>query len=184
MKTEAIQHAVKILNEGGIVAYPTEAVFGLGCDPQNEQSVIRLLKLKQRKKDKGLILIASSFDQLEPYIEELDDQTKQRILPTWPGSVTWTLPAKQHTSKLLTGRHNTIAVRVTNHPIARQLCEKWGGALISTSANISTNPPTRNLHEVSRIFGDKINYILDGKVGNLTQATQIKDGQTGKIIRN
>ena len=180
----SIEVAVEALQQGGIIAYPTEAVYGLGCDPENNQAIERLLSIKQRDKEKGLILIAASFEQLTPYLLELDNDTRQRVLPGWPGATTWLLPAKPGTSRLLRGNHQNIAVRITDHPVAKQLCEQWQGALISTSANIRTQNAARSSKDVIDIFGSQLDYILDGEVGKLHQATQIKDGQTGQIIRN
>jgi len=182
--SKSIANAVAVLNKGGIIAYPTEAMYGLGCDPLNSTAVKQLLKIKQRKKEKGLILIAFSIDQLTPYLQNLDQLTQQRVLLSWPGPVTWLLPAKPDVPELLRGNHNTIAVRITNHPAARQLCKQWGSALVSTSANLSTHKPALSAQQTRQIFNNDIDFILEGKIGQQTQPTQIRDGQTGKIIRN
>jgi len=175
--------AVLTLAAGGIIAYPTEAVIGLGCDPQNEKAIKKLLIIKKRSIEKGFILIAANIEQLTPYIHTLDEQTRNRILPSWPGPTTWLLPARPNVSRLLRGEHDTIAVRITNHPLAKKLCEQWGNALISTSANISEQPAVHNIEIVKTIFSGQVNYYMNGDVGALAQPTEIKDGQTGKIIR-
>ncbi len=179
-----LHQAVEILTSGGIIAYPTEAVFGLGCDPQNEAAIKKLLAIKKRNIEKGLILIAANIEQLAPYIQKLDEQTRQRILPTWPGPTTWLLPAKPDVSKLLRGEHTTIAVRVTNHPLAKKLCETWGNALISTSANMSNQPAVNSVEKAKIVFSDHVDYYLEGNVGNMASPTEIIDGQTGKIVRH
>lgn len=179
----AVIHTASVLRNGGIVAYPTEAVYGLGCDPRNKQALLRLLEIKQRDPHKGLILIAASFDQLAPYLTALDDNTRARILPTWPGPATWLLPARDDVSPLLRGAHHTLAVRVTAHPLAAALCRAFGGALVSTSANRSTVPPARTAQQVRADLGANLDDILDGEVGPLANPTEIRDGATGTVLR-
>ncbi len=182
--SHSIANAVATLKNGGIIAYPTEAVYGLGCDPLNTSAVKQLLKIKQRKKEKGLILIAASMDQLTPYLQNINEETRQRVLSGWPGPTTWLLPAKPEVPELLRGNHNTIAVRVTNHPLAKQLCKQWGSALVSTSANVSGQAPALSAAQVEQTFNENIDFILEGDIGDQQQPTQIRDGQTGKIIRH
>ncbi len=179
----AVNRAAGILRSGGIVAYPTEAVYGLGCDPRNKQAVQRLLEIKQRDPLKGLILIAASFDQLAPYLQALDDNTRARIMPTWPGPATWLLRARDDVSPLLRGAHHTLAVRVTAHPQAAALCRAFGGALVSTSANRSNSMPARASEQVRAELGTDLNDILEGSVGTLANPTEIRDGATGSVLR-
>lgn len=179
----ALAHAASTLRNGGIVAYPTEAVYGLGCDPRNTRALQRLLEVKQRDPHKGLILIAASFEQLSPYLLELNDNTRARILPTWPGPVTWLLPARDDVSPLLRGAHHTLAVRVTAHPLAAALCRAFGGAVVSTSANRSTAPPARTAQQVRADLGDDVDALLEGAVGTLANPTEIRDGATGALLR-
>ena len=179
----AVIHAASILRSGGIVAYPTEAVYGLGCDPLNKQTVQRVLEIKQRDPHKGLILIAASFEQLAPYLAELDDNTRARILPTWPGPATWVLPARDDISPLLRGAHHTLAVRVTAHPLAAALCRAFGGAVVSTSANRSGAPAARTAQQVRAELGANLEYVLEGAVGALANPTEIRDGATGALLR-
>lgn len=178
-----INKAARIIRAGGIVAYPTEAVFGLGCDPFNLDAVWHLIGLKRRAIDRGLILIASDLEQLLPFIGSMDKKTEDKILATWPGPVTWLLPAQPSVSPLLRGRHDTIAVRVTAHPLAASLCDTLGHALVSTSANIAAHRPARKPFEVRRKFGDTIDYLLPGRTGERQQPSAIRDALTDKIIR-
>lgn len=183
MSSNQINEAVHVLQQGGVIAYPTEAVYGLGCDPANQQAVQKLLELKQRHRDKGLILIAANFDQLTPFLAEIEDSLKERVLATWPGPVTWLWPARPTVSSLLRGKNDTIAVRVTAHSLAAELCRAFGGAIVSTSANKSGIMPAKSAAEVRATFGRKVNFIVEGAVGNLTKPTQIKDTKTGRVIR-
>lgn len=168
---------------GGLVAYPTEAVYGLGCDPRNGTAVRRLLALKVRSEAKGLILIAADWSQLEAYVRPLDPGRMTVIGATWPGPVTWLLPARRETPAWLTGDHATLAVRVTAHPLAAALCRCWGGALVSTSANRAARPPARTPLAVRRALGDGLDYILSGPCGGSARPSSIRDGRTGAVLR-
>ncbi len=181
--TEAIERAAEIVRAGGLVAYPTEAVFGLGCDPTLDATVERLLHLKRRPRDKGLILIAAAFNQLDPFLDTLTPAQMQRVNQTWPGPVTWLIPASRDASPLLRGNHDTLAVRITAHPVAAELCRRAGGALVSTSANIGGELPATNAVEVRQIFGDKLDFVLEAPVGDNAGPTEIRDVITGRVIR-
>jgi L-threonylcarbamoyladenylate synthase len=178
----SITAAAEQLKAGKVIAYPTEAVYGLGCDPLNEQAVMHLLAIKQRPIEKGLILIAANLAQLQSYLL-LNDDILAKIMPTWPGPVTWVIPAQTHVPKWLTGEHDTLAVRVTAHPVARQLCACYGGAIVSTSANATTEPAMRTSAQVLAAFAHDDIFVLDGKVGELQQETAIYDAVSGERLR-
>jgi L-threonylcarbamoyladenylate synthase len=171
------------LAAGGVIAYPTEAVYGLGCEPLDAQAVRRLLAAKARSEDKGLILVAADWSQLEPYVLPLDPGCMTAIRAAWPGPVTWLLPARPDTPRWLTGRHATLAVRVTAHPLAAALCRRWGGALVSTSANRAHRRPARTALAVRRALGADVDYILAGPCGGNRRPSTIRDGLTGAVLR-
>ena len=177
-----LRRAVHTLESGGIIAYPTEAVFGVGCDPWNEDALIKLLEVKQRPWEKGLILIASDFNQLQEFIQPLAAGTLQQLQQSWPGPVTWLLPVREEVSPLLTGEHDTIAVRVTAHPLTRRLCDAFGGAIVSTSANTTGLRPAKNVHQVHWQLPE-LDYVLPGALGGASQPSQIRDARTGAILR-
>ena len=179
----AVAGAVAALRAGGIVAYPTEAVYGLGCDPDNPHALRRLLRLKGRDASRGLILIAADFASLAPYLGQLEPRFLDRALASWPGPVTWILPAADGVPALLTGGRDAIAVRVTAHGPVITLCQAWGGPLVSTSANPSGSPPARDAAQVKAYFGDRLDCVLDGPTGGLDQPSRIYDGQSGKRLR-
>ena len=137
LKENQIDFAVKCLKQGKVIAYPTEAVYGLGCDPDNVDAVSRILQIKHRALDKGFILIASSWEQIQPLVMYLTPDLLTRVFATWPGPITWLFPASKQVPAWIRGNHDSVAVRVTAHPIARALCEQFGGPLISTSCNIA-----------------------------------------------
>lgn len=175
--------ALKALRDGGLIAYPTEAVFGLGCDPLNEEAVQRLLRLKRRPEHKGLILIASDFGQLLPYIQPLSADLMVPVLASWPGPHTWLLPAQTWVPRWIRGAHESIALRVSAHPPVVRLCRAWGGALISTSANMNQRRPTRTPWQVRLQFGQHLEYLLQGPLGGLERPTPIRDAKSGKCLR-
>lgn len=178
----ALRQAVRCLQDGGVLAYPTEAVYGLGCHPLNETAVRRILTLKQRPEAKGLILIASDFSQLEPYVDWQHGQLSDTILDSWPGPNTWLIPAT-HAPHYLRGRFDTLAVRVSAHPLVRELCEAFGGAIVSTSANPAGLPPARNAFTVRRYFQTRLDFILNGPLGDASRPSLIRDAVTGTTIR-
>lgn len=183
MNNSELQQALTCLAKGKIIAYPTESVFGLGCDPFNEDAVTRLLALKQRDKTKGLILIASSWAEIKHLVLPLTDEQKTRVNDTWPGPTTWILPASENAPLWITGQHATIAIRITQHPIARTLCQLYKKPIVSTSANISGTSPAKTVAEVKNYFNNNLCLIMSGDLGSLEKPTQIRDLVSDKIIR-
>ncbi|HET6591686.1 MAG TPA: Sua5/YciO/YrdC/YwlC family protein [Xanthomonadales bacterium] len=175
--------AAELLRRGKLVAYPTEAVFGLGCDPRNESAIRQLLALKHRPPEAGLILIGSDLAQFTPWIGEVTTEQRARALETWPGPVTWLFPRAPGVSDLVAGAHDTIAIRVTAHAASRALCEAFGGAVVSTSANPHSAPPARSAGEVETYFGSFIGGILEGALGGRQQPSEIRDLRTGRVVR-
>jgi len=171
--------AAQIIRRGGLVAYPTESCYGIGCDPLNARAVRRLLSLKQRPGHKGLILIASNTRQLQPYVSVID----KKVLVTWPGPVTWLLPSKKNVPNWIRGQHQNIAVRISAHKIANNLCRATGFAIVSTSANLSGTVPMRTYRQVKTLFGSRLDYVLPGLIGNLKNPTSIINANTQEIIR-
>lgn len=178
-----LKHAIRALNSGGIIAYPTESIMGIGCDPFNQDAVTSLLQLKQRSWKKGLILIAANYNQLLPLIQPLTPILEQRVFATWPGAVTWLLPAKPNIPLYLRGQSTKLAVRVTAHTEAAALCQYWGGPLVSTSANIAGRPPAKTAVKLRHNFRNKIDYILPGKIGGNSRPSEIRDAITNNILR-
>lgn len=175
--------AAKILRDGGVVAYPTEAVFGLGCLPQNYTAIERILNLKQRDPGMGFILVASDFEQLAGYVAPLRTADLKKLQATWPGPVTWVVPAAEDVPAWLTGGRNTIAVRVSAAASVKALCDACDSALVSTSANISGRQPTRTALATRRRFGLDIDFVVPGSVAVDDAPTEIRDLASGKTIR-
>jgi L-threonylcarbamoyladenylate synthase len=171
------------LKRGGLIAYPTESCYGLGCDPANRTAVLRLLKLKQRPQRKGLILIASAYQQVARYLQPLTSDEQAKLKVDGAQAITYLLPTRPSAPRWLRGEHDTLAVRLTAHPYAKQLCRAVNSALVSTSANYSGQRPAKTYTECLRLFGRKV-LVLPGRVGRRRKPSTIRDWAGGKIIRN
>lgn len=181
--TVDVERAAALVRGGGVIAYPTEAVFGLGCDPANEQAVRRIVALKARDATKGLILVAADFVQLQPWLIPLEPAWQSRVDDAWPGPVTFVIPARPEVSALLRGAHLTLAVRVSDHPVVCALCRRCGHALVSTSANRSGEPALRSSSDVEQAFGRALDGVVAGETGGRRKPSSIIDVRTGRSLR-
>ncbi|KGM53443.1 tRNA threonylcarbamoyladenosine biosynthesis protein RimN [Lysobacter arseniciresistens ZS79] len=177
--------ALAALRNGGVVSYPTEAVWGLGCDPFDESAVTRLLQLKQRPVDKGLILIAAARGQFDGLLDwdALPADRRDAVLASWPGPNTWIVPATARVPRWITGAHDGVAVRVSAHPGVARLCEAFGGPLVSTSANLAGQPPARRREELDPALCVLLDAVVDGETGDLAAPTTIRDARSGAVLR-
>jgi L-threonylcarbamoyladenylate synthase len=175
----------RALRGGAVLVYPTEAVWGIGCDPANPAAVERLLAIKQRPVAKGMILIADSLAAVAAWIDldALPLERREAVLSSWPGPHTWTLPTTAEAPALLRGKHDSLAIRITAHPVAAALCRAFGGALVSTSANLSGEPAAFSEAELDpRLLAD-VDAIVAGETGGLAAPTPIRDARSGEVIR-
>ena len=180
-----INNAYQAMYAGGVIAYPTEAVWGLGCDPWNESAVQRLLALKQRPGHKGLILVASRWQQIQPLIAHLNDEQIARLQQTWPGPNTWLVPDPEDwVPQWIKGQHSTVAVRVSAHPAIKALCDAANGPIVSTSANPAGSPPARTRLKVAQYFHGALDYVMPGQLGASRQPSQVRDLVTNNTIRS
>jgi L-threonylcarbamoyladenylate synthase len=178
-----VDGAARIVLEGGVIAYPTEAVYGIGCLPLHEQALLRVVALKRRATQKGLIVVAASIEQLEELAVLPGGAIGAEMRADWPGPHTWIVSARPGLPALLTGGRPTLAVRVSAHPIVRRLCHRTGSALVSTSANLSGSPPARTALAVRRQLGRFVDCVLAGPLGDSPRPTGIRDAATGKVLR-
>lgn len=170
------------LKSGEVIGYPTEAVYGIGCDPWNQSSVEKIAKIKGRKKRQTFLMVASSIDQLTDLIDisRLSSQVKS----SWPGHTTWLIKAKENVPYWLQDEQtNKVGVRISNHPLVRELCSEYGKPIISTSANMSGKEEIKNQQEFIRTFSSNINYLVDGDLGDYDKASMIIDMETNRKIR-
>lgn len=179
-----LRQSAQAMHRGGVIAYPTEAVWGLGCDPYNPDAVARLLEMKRRPEHKGLVLIAGSLDQIHPLLAPLSSSDVDKITASWPGPYTWVIPdVRGIIPTWIKGKHNTVAVRVSAHSGVKMLTDVFGSYIVSTSANPSNYSPARDELRVRTYFGDKLSYVLPGSLGDLSQPTQIRDLATDRLVR-
>lgn len=180
-----VQNVVDTFKGGGIIAYPTEAVFGLGCDPDNEDALKRLLVLKNRPVEKGLILLAGSYAQLLPYINDskIPQDKRDTVLSRWPDGITQLLPRSNNVSPLLSGTFDTIAVRITSQPDVVELCKQTNKPIVSTSANLSGLEPARTWQTLDPILVNQVDFIIEGVTLGHTAPSKIIDALSGEIVR-
>lgn len=177
-----LQPAVAALQRGGIVAYPTEAVFGLGCDPFNKQAVINLLAIKNRPQHKGLIVIAASIEQLMPHLSHLPKDKLEKLKAAWPGAVSYVVPDVLSFPKWIRGHHQSVVFRVTAHPLAAELCRAFGGPIVSTSANLAGQPPVKEFFQL-RLLKPQLDAVVRGKVGERKNPSTIIRLQDDMVLR-
>ena len=178
-----IDQAAALLRAGAVLTYPTEGVYGLGCDPDDRTAFDKVFALKQRPPEQGVLLIAASFEQVADWIGDAPLEAIARARATWPGPYTWIFPRSSRVPDWIAGAHRGIALRVTAHAPAAALASAFGGPIVSTSANRHGEPPARDANEAAHIFGDALDGVLDAPLGGLDRPTPIADALTGAIIR-
>jgi L-threonylcarbamoyladenylate synthase len=181
ISSNVLRKTAHVLHNGGVIAYPTEGVFGLGCLPDDVAAVGRILSIKQRDPAMGLVLIVSDLSQVADWVALPDKLPPLESSPDRP--ITWILPATDAAPYWIQGDHSGLAVRLTAHPVARSLCEAAGSALVSTSANMHGRRATRNRHVLRREFGALVDYVVPGDCGPATGASEIRDLTTGRVLR-
>ena len=183
--------AVEILRAGGVVAYPTEAVYGIGCDPWRGAALGRIAAIKRRPLAKGLILIGADCGQLEPFVrpewmEWVERRLGEEPRPSDP-PVTWLVPARASVPGGVTGQRGgagaRVAVRVTAHPVAAELCRGFGGAIVSTSANTAAAPPARSALDARLRLGRRLDFVVSGATGGHSRPSAIRDAESGRTLR-
>ncbi len=176
--------AATAVAKGGVIAYPTEAVWGLGCLPWNREAVYRLLDIKQRPVEKGVILVGMSEEQFEPLLAPLSKIERRKLSASWPGPHTWLIPDPEGWApEWIRGQFNTVAVRVCDHPVVRYLCAAAGSPLVSTSANRAGETPLLTMEQVENNFSSQLDFIAPGTVGSGSSPSEIRDLKTNQLIR-
>ncbi len=176
--------AAAVLRRGGVIAYPTEAVWGLGCDPFNRDAALRILGLKRRGIDKGLLLVAAGMEQIDDLLAPLGEKPLAALRQSWPGHVTWLIPdpAGRYPA-WIRGQHPTVAVRVSDHPVVSSICRAFGKPIVSTSANFAGEPEIRSAEDLRRQFGGEVDYVAKGGLGGRAAPSEIRDLLTNERIR-
>lgn len=182
-----LHQAVQTLQQGCVLAYPTEAVWGLGCDPKQQSAFETILTLKQRPIEKGVILLSESIERVEPLLTGLESNIRQQVIVSWQQqiqqrAITWLLPISPHIPAWIYGQHDRVAIRVTQHDLCRQLCRGLNDFIVSTSANPAGLPPATSIEHVQQYFQNKV-PILNGELGSSPEPSRIIDAVTGQVIR-
>ena len=180
--------AARLLQQQAVVAYPTESVWGLGCDPGSLPAVEKLLRLKGRSQSKGLILIAANAEQFSPFLVGLESAALQRFQTPQQKPTTWLVPNNGSVPEWISGGHDTLALRVTDHPLAAALCQLFGGPLVSTSANPQGQPAATSAEQVQTYFGQAVgvqavDFLTPGTVGDAAKPSEIRHLISGEIVR-
>lgn len=173
----------EIITQGGVIAYPTEAVWGLGCDPFNESAVKKILTLKSRAMEKGLILVAGNAAQLTPWTTTLSSEAAARLTSKTAIPTSWVVPDTRITPEWVRGQHASVAIRLSQHAPVQALCNAFNGALVSTSANPAGLNPAMSKEEVIAYFGNGIDAIYDAPLGGNSQPSQVKDLLSDTLFR-
>jgi len=184
MQPEILNEAIATIRQGGVIAYPTEGVYGLGCDANNQAALNKILAIKQRPMEKGMICLAADWQAFADWITKIPSERQKEIAASWPGAITWLCPATTKVPALVKGNSNKVAIRISAHPIAHALCQQSETLIVSTSANLTGHPPCRSAAEVSAQLGDKIDYLIDGPLGGRQTPTPIRDALSGEYLRS
>lgn len=182
-----LEQAITCLKQGDVIAYPTEAVWGLGCDPFQQQAFEKILQLKQRPIEKGVILLSESIARIEPLLASLDPPIRQQVIASWQHqnrhsrATTWLLPVTNDIPIWIYGDHDRVAIRVTQHSICQQLCIGFDNLIVSTSANPAGLEAAKTAVNVANYFSGIA--ILSGEIGQSPEPSRILDAVTGKVIR-
>ena len=176
------ENAIKLLSDGGVIGYPTEAVFGLGCDPWNEKAVVKISNIKNRNSKKPFLLVASSINQLTNLVDI--NIITEKAKSTWPGHTTWLIPAKKDVPCWLTDKDTgLIGIRISDHPVINRICDKLQSPIISTSANISGDKNIKDQKVFISEFQNKVDYLIEGNIGNYCNPSIIINMITNESIR-
>lgn len=184
MQNRDVLKASEVIREGGVIAYPTEAVWGLGCDPWNRNAVYQVLDIKHRPVEKGVILIGANEDQFAPLLDPLSREDRQKLSSCWPGPYTWLIPDPDHwVPEWVKGQFDTVAIRISAHPVVQEICRAVGHPIISTSANRAGDPPLLTSSAVEQMFSQQLGAIVHGETGDQSTPSEIRDLRTGQLIR-
>ncbi|MEO0367303.1 MAG: L-threonylcarbamoyladenylate synthase [Pseudomonadota bacterium] len=185
MLNQSLDAAVETIRAGGVIAYPTEHCFGLGCDPFNQVAVERILQIKQRSSAQGVIVIGSERDQFQHLADfsALPATTLAEIERDWPGPFTWLIPKQATAPEWISGQHASVAVRVTANRVCRELLTKLAAPLVSTSANRHGEPALLTAQDCLDELGEELDLIVNTPVGGDSQPSTIKDSLSGAQVR-
>jgi L-threonylcarbamoyladenylate synthase len=183
MSPWALNRFAHAVSQGAIFGYPTDTVWGFGCHPLFASSVARILQIKNRSADKGLILLSSRLEYCAPYVG-LDNEQLQPVLSTTDHPTTWLVPASENCPVWIRGNYPTVAIRISNHPLLDFLCDRLEAPIVSTSANRSGKATARNSLQMRKQFGVELDFIVSGFATGSKRPSEIKSLLSGTTERN
>ncbi|MEN8135294.1 MAG: L-threonylcarbamoyladenylate synthase [Thermodesulfobacteriota bacterium] len=159
---EELAKAAAVIRGGGVVAFPTETFYGLAVDPFKDEALARLFRLKERSRDKPVLVLIDKIEKLHCLAKKTPDQYLKIIAGLWPGPLTLVFAGLEQLPALLTDSSGTVGVRLSSHPVARRLAKAVGGVITGTSANPSGLPPAVTSAQVNELFPVGIDHVIDG----------------------
>jgi len=179
-----VHFAAHVIRQGGVIAHPSESVWGLACDPFNPCAVAKLLTLKQRPASKGLILISGDAQHFSPLLNILPEALQARFNAQQSHPSTWLVPdVENQVPRCVKGQHSTAAIRVVDHAELADLTHILGHPIVSSSANPAGLTPAKSLFKVHQYFSNQLEYILPAALGGFSRPSIIRDLQTAKTLR-
>lgn len=182
MIDDEIQRARAVLMVGGVIAHACEGVWGLACDAYSLAGVERILEMKRRSMLEGLILIGGQPADFASELGSLNEEQRNKVVSSWPGPETWIMETHRF-PVWITGGRGTVAIRVPGHDQALELAKRFGGPLVSTSANRRGEEPTTCQDEVVKEFGGLVDYVLPGAVSGSIGPSRIRVAASGEVMR-
>ena len=174
-----VEQAVRALRSGGVVAFPTDTLYGLGADVFNPAAVEAIFAIKERPLGLALPVLIDGWNQLERVATDIPDWAKVLAERFWPGPLTLVLNKAAQVSDRVTAGAPTVAVRIPNHPVPRGIARLLGGPITGTSANISGQPDPRDLNELREQIGHKVDYVVTAGPTPMGAASTIVDISSG-----
>ncbi|MBI4531340.1 MAG: threonylcarbamoyl-AMP synthase [Candidatus Latescibacteria bacterium] len=176
-----VGEAVRCLQAGGVLVYPTETVYGLGGDPFHKDVVERIRAIKEREENKGFLLLIPTMSVLEGLVGEIPEVGQQLMERFWPGPLTFVLKGRSGLPSWLIGEDGTVALRVSSDPVVQAIVAMWGRPLISTSANRSGYPPALSVERLDPAIAGAVDLVIDGGCRSCPHPSTIVDVSSGGV---
>ena len=160
MLKDEVNKALKALQDGGIILYPTDTIWGIGCDATNTEAVKKIFALKQREESKSMIILVDTDNKLQSYITEVPEIAYQ-LIEFAENPLTLVMPGARNLSPALIAEDGSVGIRVSNHPFCQQLIQRLRKPIVSTSANISGEPSPEYFGKISQDIIDGVDYVVD-----------------------
>lgn len=181
-----VDKVVAFLNDGQVIAYPTETIYGLGADVANRRAVKRIYDLKARDYGLPISILVSDIKMLRAVVTEIPDNVLPIMRKFWPGALTILFPASSFIQKGLVTNTGKVGVRISSHPVAAAIVERFGRPITTTSANLTDFPPSLSVKHIQKYFGDRVPCIVDGGECEPSRGSTVVDiaDESMRVIRD